>query len=271
MHLGIARKPFVRRAVNPMRSLVTRPDVLADCWCLLAFCELKENLQLYAFAPIQLKAVFRRVRGTVRGRRVEMHLSSAKHPIGAGITQDQNSVVPLRFVFSSDLLGMQSSDLKYVFEMGFELERERQLMRFDVVVIDRDYVVHAELVSVDDAPQVDTKGLNCDGFSVRNLELLICEFEFGNGSPVCRCNKDVRRSTSESYAVAVKVPAIVVVKAEAVLIVGGNLAILLRKEEQVGAFGYNGSRNIPGRSRRVNTLSHIALRYIILMQTPPRW
>lgn len=156
-----------------------------------------------------------------------MHLSSAKYSIGAGITEKQNSIMPFGLVFSSDLFGMQPANLKYVFKMGFERERERQFVTLNVVVVDGDYVVYGQPVSVDYPLQVHSKGLDRNGFCAGNLQFRVCELEFGNRAPVCPRSQDVRGSTREPDAVPVQVPAIMVVEAKAVLILGGKLAILL--------------------------------------------
>ena len=62
-----------------------------------------------------------------------------------------------------------------------------------------------------------------------------------------------------------------VVEAKAVLIIGGKLAIPLRKEENVARFAYDGPCDIPRRSRGVIMHSHIASRYIFLMQASCTW
>jgi hypothetical protein len=179
--------------------------------------------------------------------------------------------MPFRLVLFPDLLGMKAANLKDVFESRFEVERQRQLVGLNVVVINGDYVVYGQFFCVDNALQVQTKGLDGHGLSARNVQLLVCELEFGNRAPVCGRHQNVRRSARKSYTVAIEVPAIVVVKAEAVLIVGGKLAILLGKEENVTRFGYDGPCNIPRRSRRVMILSHIVSRYIFLMRITRAW
>ena len=88
--------------------------------------------------------------------------------------------MPLRRVLSPELLGMKPANLKDVFKMGCEVQRQRQLAWLNVIIVYGNYVVYGESFSVDYALQVHTKSLDRNGFSARKLQLLVCELEFGN-------------------------------------------------------------------------------------------
>ncbi len=144
-------------------------------------------------------------------------------------------------------------------------------MWLNVVVLDRDYVVNGQSISIDNALQVHAKGLDRNTIFSGALQFFVCELEFGNGAPVCGRYENIRRGIAKPDTVAIEVPAIVVVKTKAVLIVSGKPGILLRKEEHVARFGYDSSCDIPRRSRRVVSVSHVASRYIFLMQASRTW
>src|SRR5438552_746791 len=98
--------------------------------------------------------------------------------------------------------------------MALEFEEERQFVWLNVVVLDRDYVVNGQSISIDNALKVHAKGLDRNTTFSGTLQFVVRELEFGNGAPVCGRYQNVRRSTAKPDSVAIKVPAIVVVKAK---------------------------------------------------------
>lgn len=53
-------------------------------------------------------------------------------------------------------------------------------MRWNVVVLNRDYVMYCEAISINHTLQVHTESLDRNVLSARNLQFLVGELEFRN-------------------------------------------------------------------------------------------